>query len=144
MTWEHGAPTIGPVFSEVGTDLRPQTAGRRAARSTPPEHGGGAPGAARRSRPRSAPQARRIGPGLKDLCMAGGVALNCTMNGKIVRETPFERVYSARRLTAAPRSAALYVKAPRARGSARSGDGPHLLGPGLLPGGVPHCATHAD
>ena len=25
--------------------------------------------------------------------MAGGVALNCTMNGKITRETPFERVY---------------------------------------------------
>jgi len=31
--------------------------------------------------------------GLKDLCMAGGVALNCTMNGKILSETPFERVY---------------------------------------------------
>ena len=25
--------------------------------------------------------------------MAGGVALNCTMNGKITSETPFERVY---------------------------------------------------
>jgi len=31
--------------------------------------------------------------GLKDLCMAGGVALNCTLNGKIQRETPFERIY---------------------------------------------------
>src|SRR6185369_14801686 len=31
--------------------------------------------------------------GLTDLWMAGGVALNCTMNGKITSETPFERVY---------------------------------------------------
>ena len=31
--------------------------------------------------------------GLTDLCMAGGVALNCTMNGKIQSETPFRRVY---------------------------------------------------
>ena len=31
--------------------------------------------------------------GLTKLCMAGGVALNCTMNGKIREQTPFERVY---------------------------------------------------
>jgi len=28
--------------------------------------------------------------GLRDLCMAGGVALNCVANGRIVREGPFE------------------------------------------------------
>jgi carbamoyltransferase len=31
--------------------------------------------------------------GLKQLCMAGGVALNSVANGKILRDTPFERLY---------------------------------------------------
>ncbi len=30
---------------------------------------------------------------LKNLCMAGGVALNCVANGWILRETPFENIY---------------------------------------------------
>ena len=31
--------------------------------------------------------------GLKKLTMAGGVALNCTMNSKILEQTPFEELY---------------------------------------------------
>ena len=31
--------------------------------------------------------------GLKKLCMAGGVALNCTANGRILREGPFEDIW---------------------------------------------------
>lgn len=31
--------------------------------------------------------------GCKNLCMAGGVALNSVANGRILRETPFDRVY---------------------------------------------------
>jgi carbamoyltransferase len=31
--------------------------------------------------------------GLKELCLAGGVAFNCIANGKILERTPFERVY---------------------------------------------------
>jgi carbamoyltransferase len=31
--------------------------------------------------------------GLKNLCLAGGVALNCTGNGRILREGPFENVW---------------------------------------------------
>jgi len=31
--------------------------------------------------------------GMKDLCLAGGVALNCVGNGKILREGPFENVW---------------------------------------------------
>ena len=31
--------------------------------------------------------------GLKNLCLAGGVALNCVGNGRILREGPFERVW---------------------------------------------------
>jgi carbamoyltransferase len=30
---------------------------------------------------------------LPNLCMAGGVALNCVANGKILRETPFEEIF---------------------------------------------------
>ncbi len=29
----------------------------------------------------------------KNLCMAGGVALNCAMNGRLLREGPFENIY---------------------------------------------------
>ncbi|MEQ1910922.1 MAG: carbamoyltransferase [Vicinamibacterales bacterium] len=31
--------------------------------------------------------------GMRDLCLAGGVALNCVGNGRIVREGPFEQVW---------------------------------------------------
>jgi carbamoyltransferase len=31
--------------------------------------------------------------GQKNLCMAGGVALNCVANGRVVREGPFERLF---------------------------------------------------
>jgi carbamoyltransferase len=31
--------------------------------------------------------------GLKNLCMAGGVALNCVANGRLVREGPFENLW---------------------------------------------------
>lgn len=31
--------------------------------------------------------------GMKNLCLAGGVALNCVGNGRIVREGPFERIW---------------------------------------------------
>lgn len=31
--------------------------------------------------------------GLKKLCMAGGVALNCSMNGRLLRESPFDAIF---------------------------------------------------
>ncbi len=31
--------------------------------------------------------------GLKRLCMAGGVALNCSMNGRLLREGPFDEIF---------------------------------------------------
>ena len=31
--------------------------------------------------------------GSKNLCMAGGVALNCVANGKVLRQTPFENIF---------------------------------------------------
>jgi carbamoyltransferase len=50
--------------------------------------------------------------GLRDVCLAGGVALNCTLNGKIASQTPFERVYIQPASYDAGTSlgAALYVK----------------------------------
>ena len=31
--------------------------------------------------------------GLKNLCLAGGVALNCVANGRLLREGPFENIW---------------------------------------------------
>ena len=31
--------------------------------------------------------------GMKNLCLAGGVALNCVANGRLLREAPFERIW---------------------------------------------------
>ena len=31
--------------------------------------------------------------GIKNLCLAGGVALNCVANGRVLRERPFERIW---------------------------------------------------
>jgi len=31
--------------------------------------------------------------GLEDLCMSGGVALNCVANGRVIRETPFKNLF---------------------------------------------------
>jgi carbamoyltransferase len=41
---------------------------------------------------RMAAQAHRL-TGSKNLCLAGGVALNCVGNGRILRESPFERIW---------------------------------------------------
>ena len=31
--------------------------------------------------------------GMRDLCLAGGVALNCVGNGRMLREGPFEQIW---------------------------------------------------
>jgi carbamoyltransferase len=112
MTWESGAPTIGDVFSS------------RLEREFGPRRGADEPMAARHNNMAASLQAlleeivlgllRTIAQktGLKDLCLAGGVALNCTMNGKILSDTPFERVYIQPASYDAGTSlgAALYVK----------------------------------
>ena len=112
MTWESGAPTIGDVFS---SKLEREFGRRRMA---------GEPLEARHHNFAASLQAlleevvlgllRIVADktGLKDVCIAGGVALNCTMNGKILSETPFERVYIQPASYDAGTSlgAALYVK----------------------------------
>jgi carbamoyltransferase len=93
MTWENGAPTIGTVFS-------PKLEQRFGPRRQP-----GDPLERKHQNMAASLQAlleevvldllRRLAEKTKltDLCMAGGVALNCTLNGKITRDTPFQRVY---------------------------------------------------
>jgi carbamoyltransferase len=112
MTWESGAPTIADVFSA------------RLERELGPRRQAADPLEARHRNIAASLQAllEDIVLGLlrtlaektkvKDLCLAGGVALNCTMNGKIVSETPFERVYIQPAAYDAGTSlgAALYVK----------------------------------
>jgi carbamoyltransferase len=93
MTWEHGAPTIGPVFSPK----LEQTFGPKRATGEPLEKHHHNMAASLQALLEEVvldllcKLANKTG--LKDVCLAGGVALNCTMNGKITRETPFERVY---------------------------------------------------
>jgi carbamoyltransferase len=112
MTWDSGAPTIGTVFSE---ELE-RTFGPRRQPDEPIDQ--------RHQNIAASLQALleevvlsllcRIAQrtGLTDLCLAGGVALNCTMNGKILRQTPFERVYiqPAAYDAGTALGAALYVK----------------------------------
>lgn len=74
--------------------------------------------------------------GEKNLCMAGGVALNCVGNGRILRETPFENIWiqPAAGDAGGALGAALsvwhhYLGNERDRGSDRDGMSGSLLGP---------------
>lgn len=93
MTWEKGSPSLGSLYSQnltklLGPDRKP---------AVPLER-------------RHHDIARSLQNQLEEvvfsllnqlyqktrcenLCMAGGVALNCAMNGKIFEKTPFKRVY---------------------------------------------------
>ena len=93
MTWDEGSPTIGRIFS----DKYIETFG--AARNN------GLPLSSREEDIAASLQARleEVGfhilnhlyqkTGSKRLALAGGVALNSVMNGKILLNTPFEEVY---------------------------------------------------
>lgn len=74
--------------------------------------------------------------GMKDLCLAGGVALNCVANGKLLREGPFERIWiqpaagdAGGAIGAALATWHEYLKKPRALGGGRDGMKGGYLGP---------------
>ncbi len=93
MTWAKGAPTLGDVFSpEVEKRLGPR---RRPGEPLERRHENVAASLQAVLEEVVLAMLRDLAERtrLTDLCMAGGVALNCTLNGKITRETPFERVY---------------------------------------------------
>lgn len=112
MTWDNGAPTIGDVFSpKLERELGPR---RRPDEPIRTQHYNLAASLQTLLEKIVLDLLRTIAAktGLKDLCLAGGCALNCTMNGKILSETPFERVYIQPAAYDAGTSlgAALYVK----------------------------------
>ena len=93
MTWDAGSPTIGDVFSPKLEQLL----GARRDKDEPlaQKHMNMAASLQDVLEEVVLGMLRQLSArtGLTDLCMAGGVALNCTMNGKILSETPFKRVY---------------------------------------------------
>ncbi len=93
MTWDHGSPVIGRVYSDAFADL------------FGPARAEGTPLSGRERDIAASLQLRleEVGfhilnnlherTGLNDLGLAGGVAYNSVMNGKILLKTPFKRVY---------------------------------------------------
>lgn len=93
MSWDEGSPQIGRIFSDKFSEVFGPARGPADALT------------AREEDIAASLQARleEVGfqilkqlheqTGLTDLALAGGVALNSVLNGKIVRHTPFRRVY---------------------------------------------------
>jgi carbamoyltransferase len=93
MTWNEGAPALGRIYSP-----------KMVSRFGPPR------GPSEEVSPKHAQLAASLQAVLeevvldllnklyektrtKQLCLAGGVALNCVVNGKILEQTPFEQIY---------------------------------------------------
>jgi carbamoyltransferase len=93
MTWRDGEPKIGKLY------------GKFLSQRLGPERQAGAPVEKRHQNIAASLQARledavltilnRLHKlyGVNNLCLAGGVAYNCVANGKILANTPFEKVY---------------------------------------------------
>ena len=81
--------------------------------------------------------------GMKNLVMAGGVALNCVANGRVMREGPFENLWvqPAAGDAGGALGAAMFVAPLRARQPAQVPHGPRLLGPVLLRRGDPRASS---
>ena len=84
--------------------------------------------------------------GAKNLCLAGGVALNCVANGRVLRETPFESVFiqPAAGDAGGAVGVALYLwhqclDNPRVVGQGRDSMSGALLGPEFSDGEVKSC-----
>ena len=93
MTWAAGAPTLGTLFSPriealLGPSRQP---------NSPMENRYADIAAALQERLETVVLnlLRKLGNHYKSprLCYAGGVALNCVLNGKISRETPFREIF---------------------------------------------------
>jgi carbamoyltransferase len=92
MTWDGGSPELPPLWGPaMERDLGPA----RGDGPLEPHHQNVAASLQRRLEEVVLGMLRQLHErtGLDDLCLAGGVALNCVVNGKIFDETPFRRVY---------------------------------------------------
>jgi carbamoyltransferase len=93
MSWEGGEPTIGRLYS----DYLVKRLGKARDPSEPIEdrHYAIASSLQRRLEEVVLDRLRtlRKATGMRKLCMAGGVAFNCVVNGKILEQTGFDEVY---------------------------------------------------
>jgi len=93
MTWASGSPTLGMLYSDkLATTLGPT---RLAEEPIEKRHQDVAASAQALLEETMFTMINRLHEktGEKALCMAGGVALNCSVNGKILGRTPFEDIY---------------------------------------------------
>lgn len=93
MTWDEGAPTLDALFSEAWTEQFGPS--RRPEAALEPHHAHLAASLQAVLEEVIFDLLNRLfeRTRLTNLCLAGGVALNCVVNGKILTHTPFERVY---------------------------------------------------
>jgi carbamoyltransferase len=93
MTWQGGAPALGAVYSRkmvetFGPPRQPRT-------ELLPEHADLAASAQAVLEENYFALLRHVHreTGMRAVCLAGGVALNCAANGKLLAETPFRDIY---------------------------------------------------
>ncbi|MGD0117891.1 MAG: carbamoyltransferase C-terminal domain-containing protein [Candidatus Binatus sp.] len=93
MTWSAGEPTIGRLYSNFLVERL--GAVRDAAEPVDKRHIAIAASMQRRLEEVIIDRLRSLqrATGLKRLCLAGGVAYNCVVNGKILDQTGFEDIY---------------------------------------------------
>jgi carbamoyltransferase len=93
MTWRTGAPVLGRLYSDFLTQrLGP---GREKGAPVERRHENIAASLQARLEEVIVPLLRGLSyhTDSRNLCLAGGVAFNCVVNGKILEQTPFEKVY---------------------------------------------------
>jgi carbamoyltransferase len=93
MTWEHGEPSLGPVYSSKLTQV---FGAPRAPRSVPSPDDANLAASVQLVLEEcyfALLNAVHERTGLTALCLAGGVALNCVANGMIFERTPFRDLY---------------------------------------------------
>ena len=93
MTWGAGEPTIGRLYSDFLAERL--GAARDPAEPVDKRHIAIAASMQRRLEEVILDRLRSLqrATGLKKLCLAGGVAYNCVVNGKILEQTGFEDIY---------------------------------------------------
>jgi carbamoyltransferase len=93
MTWDGGEPSLGPVYSHKMTDVFGPA---RVPRSVLQPHDADLAASVQVVLEEcyfALLNAVHQRTGLKNICLAGGVALNCVANGMIFDRTPFEKIY---------------------------------------------------
>ena len=93
MTWEAGPPTLGTLFSEKFVDTFGPPRERQAQISEIHENVAASLQAMLEEAELDLVRMLQRTTGQEALCMAGGVALNSTFNGKVLPNTPFRDIY---------------------------------------------------